>query len=52
MKLTAIIEKSENGWFVGHIEKYPAAMSQGATIAELKNNLIDALQLLLETNLE
>jgi predicted RNase H-like HicB family nuclease len=50
IKLTAIIEKSEDGWFVGQIEEIPAAISQGKTIEELKRNLLDALQLILETN--
>ncbi|MEQ9425041.1 MAG: type II toxin-antitoxin system HicB family antitoxin [Cyclobacteriaceae bacterium] len=50
MKLTAIIEKSDDGWYVGQIEEIPAALSQGKTIEELKTNLIDALQLILETN--
>ena len=50
MKLTAIIEKSDDGWYVGLIEEFPAALSQGKTIAELKHNLLDALQLLIETN--
>ena len=50
MKLTAIIEKSDDGWYVGQIEEIPAAMSQGKTIEELKANLIDALNLLMETN--
>jgi len=52
MNLTAIIEKSEDGWFVGQIEEFPAAISQGKTIDELKMNLIDAFLLLLETNKE
>ncbi len=52
MKLTAIIEKSDDGWYVGQIEEFPAAISQGRTIDELKENLIDALQLLMETNKE
>jgi predicted RNase H-like HicB family nuclease len=52
MKLTAIIEKSEDGWYVGQIEEFPAAISQGKTIPELKENLLDAFRLLLETNRE
>jgi predicted RNase H-like HicB family nuclease len=36
MKVTAIIEKSNDGWFVGQIEEMPAALSQGKTIEELK----------------
>jgi len=50
MKLTAIIEKSEDGWYVGQIEEFPAAISQGKTIDELKANLLDAFMLLLEVN--
>jgi predicted RNase H-like HicB family nuclease len=51
-ELTMIIEKGENGWWVGQIQEYPAAISQGKTIAELKDNLIDALKLLLEVQNE
>jgi predicted RNase H-like HicB family nuclease len=50
MKLTAIIEKSNDGWYVGQLEEIPAVLSQGKTIKELKENLLDALQLFLETN--
>lgn len=50
MKFTAIIEKSEDGWFVGQIEEVPAAISQGRTLEELRANLLDALNLLFETN--
>ncbi|MEQ8683928.1 MAG: type II toxin-antitoxin system HicB family antitoxin [Imperialibacter sp.] len=50
MKLTAIIEKAEDGWYVGQIEEVPAAISQGKTIEEVKSNLADALKLLLDTN--
>ena len=52
MKLTAIIEKSDDGWYVGQVEEIPAAISQGKTIEDLKANLIDALNLLMETNME
>jgi predicted RNase H-like HicB family nuclease len=49
-ELTILIQKDiESGWYVGQIEEFPAAISQGQTIAELKENLIDALKLLLET---
>jgi predicted RNase H-like HicB family nuclease len=50
MKFTAIIEKSEDGWFVGQIEEVPAAISQGKTVEELRANLLDALALILDTN--
>ena len=52
MKFTAIIEKSDDGWYVGQIEEMPAAISQGNTIEELKVNLLDALRLLLDVNKE
>jgi len=52
MKLTVIIEKSDDGWFVGQIEEFPAAISQAKSIQELKDNLLDAVRLLLESNKE
>lgn len=50
MKLTAFIEKSKDGWYVGQIKKFPAAISQGKTISELKKNLVDALKELMKAN--
>ena len=50
MKLTAVIEESTDGWYVGQIKEFPAALSQARTVAELKRNLLNALQLLMETN--
>lgn len=46
MKFTAIIEKSDDGWYVGQVEEEPAAISQGMSIEELREDLIDALHLL------
>ena len=39
---TAIIKKGEQGYYFGWIEEMPEAMSQGATINELLENLKDA----------
>ena len=50
MNLTAIIEKTDDGWYVGQLEEIPAVLSQGRTIEEVKENLLDAFNLLLETN--
>jgi predicted RNase H-like HicB family nuclease len=47
-----MVEKGENGYFVGQIVEYPAALSQGRTIEELENNLKDALKLLLQVQKE
>ena len=48
IELTMMVEEGENGYFVGQIIEYPAALSQGKTIEELENNLKDALKLLLK----
>lgn len=48
LNYTAIIEKSEDGFYVGQIQEIPEAIAQGSTIEELKLNLIDALQLVID----
>ncbi len=35
---------------MGQVEEIPAAISEGKTISEVKDNLLDALKLLMETN--
>lgn len=49
---TAIIEKSEDGWFVGQLEELPEVLSQGKTLEELKMNLQDALDLVISHHRE
>ena len=44
---TAVIEKSEDGLYVGQLEEFPEVISQGKTIQELKQNLLDALDLVI-----
>jgi len=52
IEFTSIIENGENGWLIGQIMEIPAVISQGKTIDELKANLLDALNLILDpTNL-
>ena len=36
-----IVYKEEDGWFVGHVQEYPDYESQGKTLNELKENLLD-----------
>jgi len=36
-----IFYKKENDWFIGHIQEYPDYESQGRTLEELKENLIE-----------
>ena len=52
LELTAIIEKSEDGWYVGQVEELPGAISQGKTIDELMENLTDAVDVLLKAQRE
>ena len=47
--LTAIFEKSPHG-FIGYVEELPGANIQGATLEETKENLVEAIQLVLESN--
>ncbi len=46
---TAVVEKcTETGLYVGHIPGFPGAHSQGETIEELRLNLREVIELLLE----
>ena len=49
---TALIEKSDDGWYVGQLEEMPEVLSQGKTIDELMENLKDALSLFLQAQKE
>ena len=37
----------DDGWFVGRLKDIPSVMSQGETLAELKENIRDAYKLVL-----
>jgi hypothetical protein len=40
MKIS-IVYKEEKEWFVGHIQEYPDYESQGKSLEELRDNLIE-----------
>ncbi|MBI3878203.1 MAG: type II toxin-antitoxin system HicB family antitoxin [Verrucomicrobia bacterium] len=42
-----LIEKGLDGWYVGQIQEIPGVLTQGKTIKETKENLLDALDLYL-----
>jgi len=48
MKLTLIIEEGNNGFYIGQIKEVPGVLTQGTTIAEVKENIVDALELYFE----
>ena len=45
-----IIKPEPNGWFVGWVEEIPGAISQGRSLDECRENLRDALTLMVETH--
>jgi predicted RNase H-like HicB family nuclease len=47
MKLTIAISKGEE-YYIGIIKEMPGVITQGSSIEETKENLMDALQLYLE----
>jgi predicted RNase H-like HicB family nuclease len=53
MIATAVFEKvaeTEGGGYVAYTEELPGAISEGDTLEEARENLRDAVALLLETN--
>ena len=48
-QFTAVYKKS-GSWYSGWIEEIPGVNTQGKTLAETKENLKEALLLILETN--
>jgi predicted RNase H-like HicB family nuclease len=47
MKLTIVISKGEE-FFIGTIKEIPTVLTQGRTVEETKQNVLDALELYLE----
>lgn len=52
MNYTAIFERGEDGWWVASCLEMPEASTQGVSIEEARENLKDAIQLLLEVRRE
>ena len=50
MKLN-IVYKKEKDWFIGHIQEYPDYESQGKTLDELKENLIEIYNFLSKSHI-
>lgn len=52
MHLTAVYVACPEGGYSAYIEEIPGVNTQGETMEETRENLADALQLVLETNRE
>jgi predicted RNase H-like HicB family nuclease len=50
-KFTAVFEQ-EGGWWIGYVEELPGANTQGQTLEEARENLKEAVQLIIEANRE
>jgi predicted RNase H-like HicB family nuclease len=50
-EFTSVIEKRGN-WYIGYIEEFPGVNTQGKTLKEVRENLKEALCLIIEANRE
>ncbi|HEY52436.1 MAG TPA: type II toxin-antitoxin system HicB family antitoxin [Caldilineae bacterium] len=48
---TAVYEQIDD-WWIAYVEELPGANTQGRTLAEAKENLIEAVQLVIAANKE
>ena len=52
MTFTAVFEEAAEGGYTAFVEELPGAISQGETLDEARENLKDAIQMILEVNRE
>ncbi|MCD6554484.1 MAG: type II toxin-antitoxin system HicB family antitoxin [Anaerolineae bacterium] len=50
-KFTAVFEQVGE-WWIGYVEELPGANTQGKTLEEARENLKEAVQLIIEANRE
>ena len=48
MTLTLVIKKGKNGYLIGQLKELPAVFTQGLTVEEVKENIVDSLDMYLE----
>jgi len=52
LTLTTIFEEAEEGGYIGYVAELAGANTQGETLEEVRENLTEAIQLILEANRE
>lgn len=52
MEYTVILEKMDNGWWFCQCEQVPEAVTQGETIEKAKENIKEAIELVLAAKKE
>lgn len=50
-EFTSVIEKRSN-WYIGYVEELPGVNTQGKTLKEVRENLKEALCLIIKANRE
>ena len=50
--MTAIFEEAEEGGYIGYVAELPGANTQGETLEEVRENLAEAIELILNSNRE
>jgi len=50
-KFTAVFERDGN-WWIGYVEELPGANTQGRTLKEARENLKEAVAMVIEANRE
>lgn len=48
MKLTLVVKKGKSGFLIGQLKEIPAVFTQGINVEEVKENIMDALEMYLE----
>ncbi len=48
MKLTLVIKNGKSGYLIGQLKEFPAVFTQGKSINEVKENIMDAFEMYLE----
>lgn len=51
-KFTAVFERGDGDWWIAYVEELPGANTQGKTLEEARENLREAVQLIIEANRE
>jgi len=52
LTLTAIFEEVADGGFIGYVAELPGTNTQGETLEEVRENLSEAIELILSSNRE
>jgi len=50
-KFTAVFER-DGDWWIGYVEELPGANTQGRTLPEARENLKEAVEMIIEANRE